>query len=50
MPAPKMPGNLLDTLPPYDDEAGWSHGRESVLEPLPQGIPTPPLVAALLGE
>ncbi|MBN9163345.1 MAG: hypothetical protein BGO98_17145 [Myxococcales bacterium 68-20] len=33
--APKIPGNIPETLPPYDDEAGWRRGRASVLEPPP---------------
>ena len=48
-PAPKIPGNIPDTLPPYDDDAGWRRGRESVLQLIP-AKPLPALVPAALGE
>ena len=48
-PAPKIPGNIPDTLPPYEDDAGWRRGRESVLELIP-AKPVPPLIPAALGE
>ena len=48
-PAPKIPGNIPDTLPPYDDDAGWRRGRESVLQLIP-AKPVPPLMPAAVGE
>lgn len=48
--APKIPGNVTSTLPPYQDEAGWRRGRRSVLEPLPSGLPRPPLMAVAVTE
>lgn len=46
--APKIPGNIPDTLPPYDDDAGWRRGRQSVLELIP-AKPVPPLMPATAG-
>jgi NADP-dependent 3-hydroxy acid dehydrogenase YdfG len=34
-PVPRRDGNLLRTLPPYEDDGGWKRGRASVLEPAP---------------
>ncbi len=47
-PAPKIPGNIPDTLPPYDDDAGWMKGRQSVLSLIPEK-PVPPLAPASVG-
>lgn len=49
MPAPKVPGNVSKTLPPYAVAAGWKRGRESVLEPLAGGEAAP-LIAATVTE
>ncbi|MBX3222633.1 MAG: SDR family NAD(P)-dependent oxidoreductase [Labilithrix sp.] len=48
-PAPKIAGNIPETLPPYDDDAGWRRGRAAVVERLPRG-PTRPLAPAAGGE
>jgi NADP-dependent 3-hydroxy acid dehydrogenase YdfG len=39
MPAPKAPGSIPRSMPPYSDEGGWWRGRESVLEPPPAEAP-----------
>jgi len=47
--APKIPGNIPHTLPPYEDDAGWRRGRQSVMELFPSK-PAPPLITAVVAE
>ncbi|MBX3264120.1 MAG: SDR family NAD(P)-dependent oxidoreductase [Labilithrix sp.] len=50
LPAPKIPGNIPETLPPYAVDGGWRRGRESVLEPRAAASERTPLVTAEVAE
>lgn len=50
LPAPKVAGNIPETLPPYADEAGWRTGREGALEARTDGREPSPLPTAVVAE